>query len=80
LLEENYFLACLKASLADTAVQRLCAALSGAGWRDILGNLAGYRPAIAPGRVLVMTEALPWWPKIKSKPKAAKRTAALHSS
>jgi hypothetical protein len=47
----------------------LCAALAGTGWRDILANLAGYRPAIAPGKVLVMTEALPWWPKIKSKPK-----------
>jgi putative molybdopterin biosynthesis protein len=80
LVEENYFLACLKASLADTAVQRLCAALGSAGWRDILGNLAGYRPAIAPGKVLVMTEALPWWPKIKSKPKAAKRQSALRSA
>ena len=80
LLEENYFLACLKASLTDTAVQRLCAALAGAGWRDILGNLAGYRPAAAPGKVLVMTEALPWWPKIKSKPKAANRPSALHSA
>ena len=80
LVEENYFLACLKASLADTAVQRLCAALGGAGWRDILGNLAGYRPAIAPGKVLVMTEALPWWPKIKSKPKAAKRPSVPHSA
>jgi hypothetical protein len=58
--------------LAHTAVQRLCAALAGAGWRDILANLPGYRPAMAPGKVLVMTEALPWWPKIKSKPKPSK--------
>jgi putative molybdopterin biosynthesis protein len=69
LVEENYFLACLKTNLGHTAVQRLCAALAGAGWRDILANLAGYRPAAAPGEVLVMTDALPWWPKIKSKPK-----------
>jgi putative molybdopterin biosynthesis protein len=72
LVEENYFLACLKENLADAAVQRLCSALAGPGWRDILANLAGYRPAAAPGKVLVMTEALPWWPKIKSKPKSAK--------
>jgi putative molybdopterin biosynthesis protein len=72
LVEENYFLACLKANLAHRAVQRLCAALAGTGWRDILANLPGYRPAIAPGKVLVMTEALPWWPKIKSKPKPFK--------
>jgi hypothetical protein len=75
LVEENYFLACLKANLRDPAVQRLCAALAGAGWRDILANLAGYRPAIAPGKVLVMTDALPWWPKIKSKPKPVKTRA-----
>jgi putative molybdopterin biosynthesis protein len=76
LVEENYFLACLKANLAHTAVQRLCAALAGAGWRDILANLPGYRPAIAPGKVLVMTQALPWWPKIKSKPKQPKEAAS----
>jgi molybdate-binding protein len=72
LVEENYFLACLKENLAEPAVQRLCSALAGPGWREILANLAGYRPAVAPGKVLVMTEALPWWPKIKSKPKTAK--------
>jgi putative molybdopterin biosynthesis protein len=72
LVEENYFLACLKGNLGQTAVQRLCAALAGSAWGDILANLPGYRPAFAPGCVLVMTEALPWWPKIKSKPKSPK--------
>lgn len=69
LVEENYFLACLKANLEHPAVVRLCAALSGPGWREILAHLPGYQPAIAPGKVLIMTEALPWWPKIKAKPK-----------
>ena len=69
LVEENYFLACLKGNLSHPAVRRLCDALAGPGWRDILSDLAGYRPATAPGEVLVMTEALPWWPKIKSRPK-----------
>jgi putative molybdopterin biosynthesis protein len=69
LVEENYFLACLKGNLAHPAVVRLCGALSGAGWREILGALPGYQPALAPGKVLVMTEALPWWPKIKCRPK-----------
>ncbi|HEX3948672.1 MAG TPA: substrate-binding domain-containing protein [Steroidobacteraceae bacterium] len=78
LVEENYFLACLKGNLGYPAVLRLCAALAGAGWRDILANLPGYRPALAPGKVLIMTEALPWWPKIKSKPKPPKvRTAFI---
>jgi putative molybdopterin biosynthesis protein len=76
LVEENYFLACLKGNLGHTAVLRLCAALAGPGWRDILKNLPGYQPALAPGKVLVMTEALPWWPKIKSRPKQRKTTVA----
>jgi putative molybdopterin biosynthesis protein len=69
LVEENYFLACLKGNLGHTAVRRLCAALAGVGWADILANLPGYRATVAPGEVLVMTEALPWWPKLKTKPK-----------
>jgi putative molybdopterin biosynthesis protein len=69
LVEENYFLACLKGNLGHPAVIRLCAALAGAGWREILGNLPGYQAAMAPGKVLIMTEALPWWPKLKVKPK-----------
>jgi putative molybdopterin biosynthesis protein len=69
LVEENYFLACLKGNLGHPAVARLCAALKGPGWRDILATLPGYQSAAAPGKVLVMTEALPWWPKIKAKPK-----------
>ena len=54
----------------------MCAALAGAGWRDILKDLPGYQPALAPGKVLVMTEALPWWPKIKSRPKPRKADLA----
>jgi putative molybdopterin biosynthesis protein len=75
LVEENYFLACLKGNLTHPAVVRLCAALSGARWREILAQLPGYQPALAPGEVLVMTEALAWWPKIKAKPKASQRGA-----
>jgi putative molybdopterin biosynthesis protein len=80
LVEENYFLACLKTNLGHAAVQRLCAALAGSGWRDILANLAGYQPALAPGKVLVMTEALPWWPKIKSRPKQPTHSASASPS
>src|ERR1700719_242528 len=61
LVEENYFLACLKANLAHPAILRLCAVLEGEAWRVILANLPGYQPAPASGRVLVMTAALPWW-------------------
>jgi putative molybdopterin biosynthesis protein len=66
LVEENYFLACLKASLENAAVQRLRAVLAGKGWRDILANLPGYQPAAAPGTVLVIEETLPWWRHAKT--------------
>jgi putative molybdopterin biosynthesis protein len=75
LVEENYFLACLKGNLGHPAVIRLCTALAGAGWREILGNLPGYQAAMAPGKVLIMTEALPWWPKLKVKPKRTEARA-----
>jgi putative molybdopterin biosynthesis protein len=77
LVEENYFLACLKENLEHAAVQRLCVALAGPGWRNILANLPGYRPAAAPGEVLVMTEALPWWPKLKTKPAPLHRAVSV---
>jgi putative molybdopterin biosynthesis protein len=67
LVEENYFLACLKDNLAHIAVQRLCSALAGGRWKAVLGSLPGYQPAFAPGKVLVMTKMLPWWRNAKAK-------------
>jgi putative molybdopterin biosynthesis protein len=71
LVEENYFLACLKSNLTHPAIVRLCALLEGEQWRGILANLPGYQPAPTPGRVLMMTAALPWWRFAKAKPKRA---------
>lgn len=76
LVEENYFLACLKPNLAHPAVQRLCTVLADEGWRTILANLPGYKPAFAPGEVLVMTAALPWWRYGKLKPKRSESAPA----
>jgi putative molybdopterin biosynthesis protein len=77
LVEENYFLACLKGNLAHTAVRRLCAVLAGEGWRDILANLPGYQPANTPGSVLVIEEALPWWRQPKTNAPTRTRTHRL---
>lgn len=66
LVEENYFLACLRPNFPHAAVQRLCTVLAGDGWSDILARLPGYRPATAPGKLLVMTEVLPWWRESKA--------------
>jgi putative molybdopterin biosynthesis protein len=78
LVEENYFLACLRANMADAAVQRLCAVLAGQGWRDILANLPGYQPAAAAGEVLVIEDALPWWPRTRvARGKSGERVRAV---
>ena len=69
LVEEDYFLACLKPDLAHPAVVRLCALLADAAWGKVLNGLPGYRPAAAPGKVLVMTAALPWWRYATAKPR-----------
>ncbi len=61
LVEESYFLACLAANVQHPAVARLREILSGPDWRGILAALPGYQPASAPGQLLVIEEALPWW-------------------
>jgi putative molybdopterin biosynthesis protein len=61
LVEENYFLACLKPNLEHPAVDRLRALLAGDAWARLLDSLPGYASPHAPGTVLRMTAALPWW-------------------
>jgi putative molybdopterin biosynthesis protein len=60
-VEEAYFLACLKGSIQHQALQRLREVLAGERWREILMRLPGYRPARKPGGLLVIQDALPWW-------------------
>jgi putative molybdopterin biosynthesis protein len=61
LVEENYFLACLKENLSQPAIERLRTVLAGTRWRGILANLPGYKPARAPGSLLAIEDELPWW-------------------
>lgn len=71
LVEEDYFLVCLRPSLQHPAVQRLCAVLAGPEWRARLAVLPGYTPVAAPGIALEMTQALPWWPgSARARPKS----------
>ena len=79
LVEENYFLACLKPNLEHPAVRRLCTVLAGEGWSGILANLPGYRPALGPGKVLVMTAALPWWRHSNAKVERADTALAARA-
>jgi len=60
LVDEHYFLVCLRDVLEHPAVQRLRQVLSGPAWPALLAGLPGYAPD-RPGEVLSLTRALPWW-------------------
>jgi len=61
LVEENYYIACLDENLHNPAVHNLRSVLAGPQWRRILAGLPGYDSAAAPGELLIVGEALPWW-------------------
>ena len=61
LVEEEYFLVCLKKNLGNAAVVRLREALALPAWLDRLAATPGYSPAPRAGSVLSLTSALPWW-------------------
>ena len=63
LVEEDYYLVCLKSALEEPAVQALCKVLQSTAWHKELGQLPGYQlpwPAAA-GQVLSLRKTLPWW-------------------
>ncbi len=60
LVDENYFLVCLKDVLALPAVAALRRVLASPLWQQALASLPGYAPSRS-GEVLSLTEALPWW-------------------
>lgn len=60
LLEEDYYLVCLKSALDTPAVQRLRQTLAAAAWHSALSGLAGYAPQRG-GEVLSLTRAIAWW-------------------
>lgn len=60
LVEEDYFLVCLKEALDHPAVRKLRDALAGEGWQRQLAQMPGYR-AGSRGEVLSLVKALPWW-------------------
>jgi putative molybdopterin biosynthesis protein len=73
LVEEDYFLACREPDARHPAVLRLRESLAGAAWRQILASLPGYRSPEAPGELLALGEALPWWRN--ARPRAAPRAS-----
>ncbi len=60
LVEEHYYLACLKSSLEQPATQTLLTVLASDAWQQKLRTLPGYSPD-ASGEILSMSKVLPWW-------------------
>lgn len=60
LVQEHYYLVCLKAALDQPAVQGLLEVLRSDGWRRQLNGLPGYQ-AVNCGEVLSLRQQLPWW-------------------
>jgi putative molybdopterin biosynthesis protein len=67
LLEEDYFLVCLKPMLESPLIAALRSVLATPAWAAALQTLPGYGPQ-RPGEVLSLTRALPWWRFARSKP------------
>ena len=61
LVEEDYYLVCLKDALDQLPVVRLRQALIDRSWREAVDAMPGYRAAPTAGEVLSLTRALPWW-------------------
>jgi putative molybdopterin biosynthesis protein len=66
LLEEDYYLVCLKAALEQPAVQALLAVLRSPAWQAQLAVLPGYAPEHC-GEVLSLRARLPWWDFARKK-------------
>jgi len=60
LVDEPYYLVCLKDALDTAPLQRLRGMLASAAWTARLQTLPGYAPSHA-GEVLSLVKALPWW-------------------
>ena len=60
LLQEDYYLVCLKDAIDTLPVQALCDLLRGGAWQEHLRTLPGYEP-MRSGEVLSLKDQLPWW-------------------
>lgn len=76
LVDEDYFLVCLKDALDHPAVRKLRDALAGDDWPRALAGLPGCR-AERSGCVLSLTQALPWWHYKSPKPPKTTRARGL---
>ncbi len=76
LIEEDYYLVCLRGALETAALRRLRELLAAPAWAAALSGLAGYAPHRS-GEVLALTSALPWW---KFRTPRAPRAERMHAA
>lgn len=69
LVDEDYYLVCLKSLLEQPPAQVLRQVLGGADWQERLRSLPGYRP-LHSGEVLSLSAQLPWWRYARAKRKS----------
>jgi putative molybdopterin biosynthesis protein len=60
LVQEDYYLVCLKAALDQDPVQALLQVLRSAAWQERVKTLPGYQPDRC-GEILSLRARLPWW-------------------
>ncbi len=78
LVEENYYLVCLKDVLDSPAVLRLREMLASPEWRSVIEGLPGYAAVADAGEVLSLSKTLPWWSF--KQPRARARRKAVQTS
>lgn len=61
LVQECYWLVCLKSVLDSPAIEALAQLLQTSQWQDQLGTLPGYENAPLTGQIQSLRKALPWW-------------------
>jgi putative molybdopterin biosynthesis protein len=61
LLQEHYWLVCLKSALDSAPVQALRALVGSYAWGQLLLRHAGYSAHTHPGQVQSLKAQLPWW-------------------
>jgi putative molybdopterin biosynthesis protein len=70
LMQEDYYLVCLKTALEQPPVQALLEVLRSERWRRQVADLPGYEPR-ACGEVLSLRQQLPWWDFARAKRKGS---------
>ncbi|MDB5942241.1 MAG: transcriptional regulator, LysR family-like protein [Ramlibacter sp.] len=71
LLQENYYLVCLRSALEQPPMLALRELLRGDAWQARIAQLAGYE-ALRSGEVLSLRQQLAWWRYSRPKKTAAK--------